>query len=216
MKKKYLLAYNLSQIAAIDQEMINNNEQRKKYLKKNQPKITLYKLLTKIQDSKLLALLIIIVALGIYLLSKKVFFSIITTLGIIALYNGLLLLALKVFKPSETYFSKLEEYKNANNFLLMKRNTYISLYNYTLNGDQAIMHNIKLRIHKQQFYEYDKYLDKIWLHQDIYALNTLKEMKNKEYILTQSIKNKVYFELNYPTGNEQLSKTDLKMIINAL
>lgn len=216
MNKQHLLAYNLSKISAIDKELTNNNEQRKLYLKKNQPKITLYKWLMNVQHSKFLALLIIVVAWCSYFSSKKILFSIIITLGIVALYNGILVLLINKLKPSEEYFSILEEYKNFNNFLLTQRNTYINLYNYTLNGENAILRNIKLKIHKQQFYEYDKYLDKIWLRQDMYALNTLKEMQNKEHILTQSIKNKIYFELNYATGNEQLSKTELKTIMNAL
>lgn len=216
MNKQYLLAYNLSKISDIDKEMIANNENRKMYIKKNNKKITLYNLLNKLINSKLLALLIIVLALFIFISSKKVFFSIIITLVIIALYNGILLLLINKLKPTDEYFSKLEEYKTANNFLLTKRNTYIALYKYTLNGDQEIMHNIKLKINKQQFYEYDKYLDKVWLHQDEYALNTLKEMQNKENIFTQSIKNKVYFELNYQPGTEKLSVTELKTIINAL
>lgn len=216
MNKQYLLAYNLSKISDIDKEMITNNESRKMYIKKNNKKITIYKLLNKLINSKFLALLIVVLALFIFISSKKVFFSIIITLVIIALYNGILLLLINKLKPTDEFFSKLEEYKTANNFLLTKRNTYITLYNYTLNGDQAIMRNIKLKIHKQQFYEYDKYLDKVWLHQDEYALNTLKEMQNKEHIFTQSIKNKVYFELNYQLGTEKLSVTELKTIINAL
>ena len=105
---------------------------------------------------------------------------------------------------------------NENRKMYLKKNhKKITLYKL-LNGDQAIMRNIKLKIHKQQFYEYDKYLDKVWLHQDEYALKTLKEMQNKEYIFTQSIKNKVYFELNYQPGTEKLSVTELKTIINAL
>ena len=216
MNKQYLLAYNLSKISDIDKEMTTNNENRKMYLKKNHKKITLYKLFNKLLNSKFLALLIMALALFIFISSKKVFFSIVISLAIIAFYNAILLLLINRLKPSDEYFSKLEEYKTANNFLLTKRNTYITLYNYTLNGDQAIMRNIKLKIHKQQFYEYDKYLDKVWLHQDEYALKTLKEMQNKEYIFTQSIKNKVYFELNYQPGTEKLSVTELKTIINAL
>lgn len=216
MNKQYLLSYNLSKISDIDKEMTANNENRNMYIKKNHTKITLYKVLNKLINSKLLACLIIVLSLFIFLLTKKAIFSIIITLLIIALYNGSLLLIINKLKPTDEYFSKLEEYKTANNFLLTKRNTYIALYKYALNGDQAIMHNIKLKIHKQQFYEYDKYLDKVWLHQDAYALNTLKEMQNKEHIFTQSIKNKVYFELNYQVGTEKLSVTELKTIINAL
>lgn len=216
MNKQYLLSYNLSKISDIDKEMTTNNENRNMYIKKNHTKITLYKVLNELINSKLFALLIIVLSLFIFLLTKKAIFSIIITLLIIALYNGSLLLIINKLKPTDEYFSKLEEYKKANDFLLTKRNTYIALYNYALNGDQAIMNNIKLKIHKQQFYEYDKYLDKVWLHQDAYALNTLKEMQNKEHIFTQSIKNKVYFELNYQVGTEKLSVTELKTIINAL
>ena len=211
MGTKSLLEYNLSKISEIDKELLDNNEKKNKFLSYHSKRYNIYSFLEKLTDRIFQTILIVLTTIIVYLVFKDPFYSILISLNIIIFVN----LIITLFETKEDFLTDLCVYRKKHNELMKKRSCYINLYNYTLNGDQTILNNIKLRINQGSYCDYDK-VDLSDISNNSYEYKTLKIMSKKEKIMKNSIKNKVYWELNSPIKTEKLSTEELNTINEAL
>ena len=208
--------YNLKKIEYIDKDIIKNREEYNKYVESFEGKFATNKFLKKISNRTVTMISIIILALIIFLITFNPFITVGLTIVLIVIVNIIASIIIDKTEPTEEYLDKLDEFEHNYKELIHQRNAYVNLYYYSINGDDAIINNIKLRINNKEYFEYDAYFDKVWLNQDVYAYKTLQEMNRKEKIFTTSIKNKVDWELNYPEKSTELSTDKLYFIHNAL
>lgn len=216
MKKEELLEYNLIKISDIDSKIKDNNYKKNHMYEKNIRKLNIYNKLSKLMNKYVQLILVLILSIIIYINVHNGIITTLVSIVITILLNSLLLLLLNILKPKDNYKSKIDKLTYENNELYTKRNTYINLYNYTLNSDKTIMNNIKLRINRKKYYEYDKYIGQYSNNKDSYEFITLNKMKKEENILIESIKNKIFWELNPNFKTEQLSKEQLKLIADSI
>lgn len=216
MKNADLIQYNLSNISLIDKDIKSINEDKNKYLDKINTKFKINKNIEKLRAKVFQSILIIAISLTTYLNMRNIITSILISLAVIFIINMIIKVLLSIFKIDNNYLDRVNEYTDKVNSLLSKRNTYINLYKYSKYGEKAIYDNIRLKVNNKKFYEYDKYMDSLFLEKDSYEYKTLNEMRNKEHLLVNNIKNKVYMELNSPVKTEKLSNEQLKLIDSML
>lgn len=216
MNKEEILKYNLTKISAIDKEIKENNNNKNSMYEHNMKRLNIYNILLKFTNKYIQILMILLTSIIVYIILQNGIYTSLLSMIIVIIYNSILLISLNTLKPKDSYNKKIDEYNKQNTELYIKRNTYINLYNYTLNKDKAIIDNIKLRINKKKYYEYDKYIDKYSNQKDSYEFITLNQMKNDEDSLIECIKNKIYWELNPSFKTEELTNEQLKLIADAI
>jgi hypothetical protein len=208
--------YNLKKIEYIDKDIIKNREEYNKYIESFEGQFRTNRILKKISNKVIPLVGMLLTAIVVFLISFNPFITAGLTLIIWVIINIIVSIIIKKTEPTEEYLDKLEEFEKAHKDLINQRNAYVNLYYYSINGDEAIINNIRLRINNKEYFEYGAYFDKIWLNQDVYAYKTLQEMNRKEKIFTTSIKNQVDWELKYPEKSTELSTDKLYFIHNAL
>ena len=215
MQRQEEINYNLMQISEVDKKINKLKKEKKVYMDINEKKYNMYDLFSKMQGKLFLTIIIVALAFITYSELEDVLQSILLTGGIVLVFNIIITILTKIYKPDENYNLIIEEFENNINELLIKRNTYINLYNYALFGEKALYDNIKSKIYNGKSYEY-KSIDKLNYSTDSYEYITINEMRYKENNLIESIKNKVSIALKLPNNDEKLSKEQLLEIQNAL
>lgn len=206
--------YNLKKISEIDKLLILNQEEKEAYINKHNYLFLMEKILKVLSNEKMIFILLIIISTILFKHNKIK--TIIYSSIFILLYNSILIIIGYIFKIPKDYYDKLEEYASNRKLLLIKRNLYINLYNYSINKENSILNNIRFRINNKYFLDYDKYKNQKWLKDDLYAYATLKEMEYKEIVYTNIIRNRIELELISPYYNEDISKEKLKSILHIL
>ena len=215
MEYNNLAEYNLSKISDIDKRLMENNKQKNKFMKYHSKRYKIYKFLTKLTGRLFQTILILASTIIVYLLFNNPFYSVIISLNFISFVNLLINMFITIFETKDDFLLELCKYRKEYNELIDKRKCYINLYNYSLYGDVTILNNIKLRINNGSYCDYNNSLC-LGFDSNSYEVNTLNIMKKKEDKLRNSIKNKVYWELNSPLKSENLSMEELRTISLAL
>lgn len=210
-----LIQYNLSKISEIDKQLLKNNEEKDKFLNYHTKRHKIYNFLEKLTDRTFQTMMIILSTVISYVIFKDPINSAIISINFIVFVNLILMIFITMYETKEDFLTELCTYRKKHNDLMKKRGYYINLYNYALKGDQTILNNIKLRINNGSYCEYDNLKD-FDIKNNSYEYKTLKIMSKKEKMMKESIKNKVYFELNSPVRSENLSTEELNTIQNAL
>lgn len=216
MGNNELIEYNLSKISTIDKEIEENNKEKNKLIDYYDKRYNKYLFFNKLLSKNFQAIFISILTIVVFILVMDSFYTILITLNILSFVNIIINMLVNVYEIEESYVERLESYNKKNDKLLLKRNSYINLYNYSVYGESALYNNIRLRINNEKFYEYEKYIPNLDLDKDSYEINTLNYMKHQEELLKNSIKNKVYWELNSLVKTEKLTNEQLKLIDLAL
>lgn len=205
--------YNLQKISEIDNLLILNMEDKEAFIKKCNERYKLSKIV-KILSNK--TILVILVIINTFINKDNMTKAILSTLFILIVYNSLVALIIHICKIPKSYCYKIDEFNKIRELLLIKRNLYVNLYNYSKNKEKLILNNIKLRINNKYFLDYSKYKNQNWLKDDLYAYTTLKEMQYKEMVYTDIIRNRIELELMSPNYNEEIPKEELKEILDIL
>ena len=216
MSNSELIDYNLSKISELDEIIEENNREKNKYIEYNNKKYNKFIFFDKLLSKRFQTLLVSIITITIFILVIDPFYSILISLNIISLINLIINIFVNIFEVDEDFSEKLEKYKNKNDELLLKRNSYVNLYNYCMYGENALYNNIRMMINKEKYYEYEKIIPSLDFDKESYEISTLNKMNKEEKVLKESIKNKVYWELNSPVKSEKLTNEQLKMIDVAL
>lgn len=216
MDNKESLEYNLSKISDIDKEIEDNNKKKNKFIEHNEKKYEKCLFFESLLTRRFQAIFILIVTITVYISVINPLYSILISLNVVSFVNLLINMFISIYEIDESYSEKLEEYNKKNEELLVKRNSYINLYNYCMYGEDALYNNLRLRINNENFFEYDKCISNLDMDKDSYEICTLTKMQHEEEILRRSIKNKVYWELNSPVKTESLTTEQLKSIDLAL
>ncbi len=194
----------LSKISHIDENIDTNRDIASQYSNNCKKQSHWYKILQCLHSFKFITLNLIISSLSIYFLLNKIVLTIIITLLFCLMVNIIVILLLQKSEDAyEENFVNLTYYNEEYLDLINIRNTYSNLYNYSLYGDEVILQNIRLKIQKGAFYDYNLCLNKIWLNQDQKALKLLTEMRDKQEIMIRDLKIDIANELKNNHTKEQ-------------
>ena len=203
-------------IKDIDKNLSVNKKEKNKITSSCNKRIKLCKVLNIFLNYKFVFPFTLILSIINYLFFENKVISVFTTLGIVFVFNLIVVSIVNKFELKKNDLSKIQELKLEQSELISKRKTYISIYNYLLKGDKFIFNNIRLKVNNESFYKYDDYIKELWLENDSFAHSTILEMKDKEEKMINNIKNTIYYEINSPTKKEGLSLDQLMKIKNAL
>lgn len=216
MKKDELVKYSLSKISQLDKMLNDNSKNKKLFINKYSLNFKICDFINKIYTSKLFVIMVMFIAFLSYFLIQIAWISILISLGLIALINMIMLMTVKLLLPNKKYYNVISNYNLESKELLLKRNTYINIYNYLEKGDSAIIDNIKLKINNKVAYNYEDILNTTWLNEDEYASYFVKSMHNKENIMIKDIKQQIELEISNPSDNLNISLEQLQKIQSAL
>lgn len=209
-----VIKYNLEMISDIDKDIENNRKSRNDYINSYKTIFRLNKFFTMLSSSKVLTFMIVKIALVMFLLlHNPVIVTLVTTVAVL-LYNIIIRLFIEAFTPSEEYYNTLDEYDKLKNELVVRRNLYISMYDYSVKGESSLLNNIKLKINNKEFVDYELYKNAEWLSNK--SATILEEMSLKEKMLVNSIKNRIDWELNSNMKYDDISNDKLKEIYTVL
>jgi len=203
-------------IKDIDKNLSANKKEKNKITSSCNKRIKLCKVLNIFLNYKFTFPFTLILSIINYLFFENKVISVFTTLGIVFVFNLIVVSIVNKFELKKNDLSKIQELRLEQSELISKRKTYISIYNYLLKGDKFIFNNIRLKVNNESFYKYDDYIKELWLENDSFAHSTILEMKDKEEKMINNIKNTIYYEINSPTKKEGLSLDQLMKIKNAL
>lgn len=203
-------------IKDIDKNLSANKKEKNKITSSCNKRIKLCKVLNIFLNYKFTFPFTLILSIINYLFFENKVISVFTTLGIVFVFNLIVVSIVNKFELKKHDLSKIQELRLEQSELISKRKTYISIYNYLLKGDKFIFNNIRLKVNNESFYKYDDYIKELWLENDSFAHSTILEMKDKEEKMINNIKNTIYYEINSPTKKEGLSLDQLMKIKNAL
>lgn len=203
-------------IKDIDKNLSANKKEKNKITSSCNKRIKLCKVLNIFLNYKFAFPFTLILSIINYLFFENKVISVFTTLGIVFVFNLIVVSIVNKFELKKNDLSKIQELRLEQSELISKRKTYISIYNYLLKGDKFIFNNIRLKVNNESFYKYDDYIKELWLENDSFAHSTILEMKDKEEKMINNIKNTIYYEINSPTKKAGLSLDQLMKIKNAL
>lgn len=216
MQNSDLVNYNLTKISLIDEELKSINEEKNDYIKKLDKKLFINKLIERFRSTKVEAIMIILISLICYIFIKKIIYSCLLSITIIVFINIIYEILLDIFKIDNNSINKITDYAERISNLLYKRNTYISLYKYTIYGKQELYDNIRKKIKDEKYCDYDRCIDDLLFESDSYEYLTLNEMKNMEKLLIKNIKEEVILEINSPNSRFNLSIEELNLIASKI
>ena len=208
--------YFKDKVDELDRE-INKKIKYKKYLNKKLYKnLMLYNFVYKLSNRFFQSMLVFSVCTITYISYRDIPTSALYSILVLLITNILRAILLIIYKPNGLKYNELQECIDSIKDLLIKRKIIMSIYDYTINGEESIINNIKRKINNKEYLEFDSYLDEEWIKNDNLVYSKLIEMRVKEDELTDTIKNKIYLELKYPEYSEELTVEQLKLIQNAL
>ena len=175
-----------------------------------------YNFIYKLSNRFFQSMLVFSVCTITYLSYKNILTSALFSILVLLITNIIRVIFLYIYKPDGLKLHELQELVDSINDLARKREVLFSIYDYSINGKLSIMNNIKRKINDKKYLNYDSYLDEEWIKNDSVLYHKLIEMKVCEDELTETIKNKIYLELNYPEYSEELTLEQLNLIQNAL
>ena len=178
--------------------------------------VKIYNFVYKLCNRFFQTMLVFSVCTITYISYEDIATSALYSILVLLITNAIRAILLIVYKPDGLKYNELQECIDSIKDLSLKRTIYMSIYDYSINGEESIMNNIRRKINNKNYLEFDKYLDEEWIREDSIVYNKLIEMKVKEDELTDTIKNRIHLELNYPEYSEELSVEQLKFIQAAL
>lgn len=208
--------YYKDKLDELDKKINNRIKYKKNLNKKLSNSVKLYNFIYKLSNKFFQTMLVFSVCTITYISYEDITTSALYSILVLLITNILRAILLIIFKPDGLKYNELQECIDSIKDLVLKRTIIMSIYDYTINGEDCIINNIKRKINNKNYLEFDKYLDEEWIKQDSKIYNKLIEMKVKEDELTNTIKNRIYMELNYPEYSEELPIEQLKLIQSML
>ena len=208
--------YFKDKVDELDREIKDRIKYKKSLNKKLYNNVKIYNFVYKLCNRFFQTMLVFSVCTITYISYEDVATSALYSILVLLITNMLRAILLVIYKPDGLKYNELQECIDSLKDLSLKRTIVMSIYDYSINGEESIMNNIRRKINNKNYLEFDKYLDEEWIREDKQLYNKLIEMKVKEDELTNTIKNRIYWELNYPEYSEELSVEQIKLIQAAL
>lgn len=204
----------LKKISLVDMLLHTNRINLHSYLRSYAQRLDFYDLIKEISNIKVIMVSVIIFSLITYFFVHNFLLTILFVLIICLLFNYLIIFLKDKLKPDEDYYDTIDYYNEEYVDLMNLRNTYVYLYSYLVNGEKAILWNIKKRINRTPYYAYQKCEEKIWLRQDVVAWNLFRQIKQQEIYMINDIKLDIEGKLLYL--EDDTSKDILNNILDNL
>lgn len=216
MNNDDLIKYNLSHISDIDRDIKKNIKEKNDFIKHHAKRFKIYKFFTKLTNRMFQTLLILLTSLIVTLIFIDPVYSILISLNIIVFVNLIINIFINIYETKENFIEEVCKYRREYNELIIKRNSYVNMYNYLKYGDESLLNNIKLKINKEDFYQYELGISKFDNEKDSYEYKTLSLMKEKEENIKKNLIDRVNYEMKTNNKTENLTDDELRLIALSL
>ncbi len=198
-------------IAKIDEHLHTNQEKREQLFRRYEHRLNKYYVFSLLAGAKIQTMIFISIILFTNSFVRDIKDKIAISLVLCFLYNVIIMLLKRIFKPPKIYYQTLNAYNDEYSHLISFRNTYVFLHSYLLKGEDAILGNIKKRIEHQKYFDFNNCDKNDWLKNDVEVYPMFVEAYNLEKVMISDITNDVKNRLKYVSSadDEHLLKNIL-------